>query len=104
MVASGKGEDADKLDDKERVRLRQQALGWLRADLDLWAKQVENGKPPGRAAARQTLQRWQKDTDLASLRDAAALAKLPEAERAACQKLWADVAALLKKCAATDKR
>jgi tetratricopeptide (TPR) repeat protein len=103
LAASGKGEGAGKLDDTERVRLRQQARGWLRADLDLWAKQVENGKPPVRAAARQTLQRWQKDPDLASLRDAAALAKLPEAERADFEKLWADVAALLKKCAGTDK-
>jgi hypothetical protein len=87
LVASGKGEDADKLDDKERARLRQQALGWLRGDLDLWAKQVESGKPPVRAAVRQTLQHWQKDTDLASLRDAVALAKLPDAERADFEKL-----------------
>jgi hypothetical protein len=35
--------------------------------------------------------------DLASIRDPAAVAKLPDGEREACQKLWADVAALLKK-------
>ena len=78
-------------------------LDWLRADLDSWAKQVENGKPPVRAAIRQTLQHWQKDTDLNSLRDAAALANLSAAERADFQKLWADVAALMKKCATKDK-
>jgi hypothetical protein len=97
LAAAGKGEDAGKLDDKERARLRKQALDWLHADLELWTKQVENGKPPTRAAIRQTLQHWQKDTDLAGLRDAAALTKLPAKEREACQKLWAEVAALLHK-------
>jgi hypothetical protein len=46
---------------------------------------------------RQRLRHWQQDGDLAGLRDAAALAKLPAEERAACERLWADVAALLKK-------
>jgi hypothetical protein len=32
-------------------------------------------------------------------REPAALAKLPAAEQAACRKLWAEVAALLKKAA-----
>ncbi len=40
---------------------------------------------------------WQQDTDLAGIRDAAALAKLPADEQKACTQLWADVAALLKK-------
>jgi hypothetical protein len=43
---------------------------------------------------------WQKDTDLAGVRDAAALAKLPAAERAVWQKLWAEVAATLAKAGA----
>jgi hypothetical protein len=43
------------------------------------------------------LRYWQHDLDLAGIRDAAMLAKLPAEERAACEKLWADVAALLKK-------
>ena len=34
--------------------------------------------------------------DLAGIRDPAAVAKLPANEREACEKLWADVAALLK--------
>ena len=38
-----------------------------------------------------------KDTDLAGIRDAAVLTKLPAEECAACERLWADVAALLKK-------
>jgi hypothetical protein len=46
---------------------------------------------------RETLAKWQGDTDLVGVRDKDALAKLPEAEREAWQKLWADVAALLEK-------
>jgi hypothetical protein len=46
---------------------------------------------------RQTLQHWQHDPDLAGIRDAAGLTKLPEAEREACRRLWADVDALLKR-------
>jgi tetratricopeptide (TPR) repeat protein len=103
LGAAGQGQDAGKLGDKERARLRKQTLGWLRADLDLWAKQAENGKPPVRAVILKTLQHWQKDTDLAGLRDTAALAKLSDAERADFQKLWADVAALVKKCSEKDK-
>ncbi len=59
---------------------------------------------PWREAARgRTLLHWQKDADLAGLRDAAAVDKRPEAERAACRKLWADVAQLLDKAGEKDK-
>jgi len=43
------------------------------------------------------LKHWQADSDLAGVRDAAALAGLPEAERADWQRLWADVQAVLEK-------
>jgi hypothetical protein len=88
---------AGKLDDKDKARLRQQALDWLRADLALRARQLESGQPAAGAEVRQELKHWQKDTDLAGLRDQGALAKLPAEERAACAKLWADVAALVQK-------
>ncbi len=45
----------------------------------------------------KTLSHWQKDTDLAGIRDAATLAKLPAHEQKAFTQLWADVAALLQK-------
>jgi serine/threonine-protein kinase len=99
----GQGQGAAKLDDKERVRWRQQARDWLRADLALWGKHLK-GKTPGAAAAMQkVLRHWQGNADLAGLRDPAALAKLPEAERQACRQLWADVAALLKQARGPDK-
>ena len=47
---------------------------------------------------------WQEDRDLAGVRDKDALAKLPAEERAAWEKLWADVAALLKKAEAPAKK
>jgi len=60
--------------------------------------------PEARSAVQQTLRHWQKDTDLAGLRDPTALAKLPEAERAEWHKLWADVEETLKKAAAPGKK
>ncbi len=39
---------------------------------------------------------WQQDTDLAGIRDEAAVAKLPLDAQKACTQLWAVVAALLK--------
>ena len=44
-----------------------------------------------------TLKHWQDDSDLASVRDQAALAKLPADERDGWKALWANVDALLAK-------
>jgi hypothetical protein len=82
--------------DEERTRLRKQALDWLRADLALSTRQLETGKPADRTAV-QALRHWQKDTDLAGLRDKEALAKLPAGEQKSFGQPWADVAALMKK-------
>jgi eukaryotic-like serine/threonine-protein kinase len=97
LAGGGQGKDAGKLDDKERARLRQQALDWLRADLAAWAKVVDEGPGEPRTTAQRRLHHWQKDPDLASLRDEGALAKLPADERAAWGKLWAAVDELLKR-------
>jgi hypothetical protein len=95
LAGCGQGEDVAKLDDAERSRLRLQALEWLTAELLAWQKLSEN--PADRPRAREKLQHWQKDKDFASVRDVETLAKLPEAERANWQKIWADVADLLKR-------
>jgi hypothetical protein len=47
----------------------------------------------------ESLEHWQRDTDLVGIRYDAGLAKLPETERVAFRKLWAGVDALLKKAA-----
>jgi serine/threonine-protein kinase len=97
LAAADQSEDAPQLDDREKTRLHKQALDWLRADLALWTKQLESGKPADRTATQKTLRHWQQDGDLAGIRDKAALAKLPPEERAGYERLWADVAALVKK-------
>jgi hypothetical protein len=97
LATCGRGQDAATLSEEERGRWREQARVWLRADLALRSKQLETNTPKVRAEVRQQLQHWQHDPDLAGLRDAEALAQLPEAERQAWQKLWADVDAVLKR-------
>src|SRR5262249_46920699 len=65
LAAAGKGVDAGTLDDKERGRLRQQALDWLRADFAAYTRLAEKGNPNLRRAIQQRLAHWQEDTDLA---------------------------------------
>jgi serine/threonine-protein kinase len=95
LAATGQAEDAKNLPDRVVLSLRRQALTWLRADLALHAKMAERDE--ARKAVQQRLMHWQKDPDLAGVRDPEALKSLPDGERAACAELWAEVAALLKK-------
>jgi tetratricopeptide (TPR) repeat protein len=97
LASCGQGKDANTLDDKDCPRLRKQALDWLRADLALWAKQAERRNADERALVVQTLKHWLEDADLAGVRDKSALEKLPHTERAAWEKLWADVSNVLNK-------
>jgi tetratricopeptide (TPR) repeat protein len=96
LVCCGQGEDADQFDVRRCAELRRQALDWLRADLDFWAKAVATKSPEALKLAAETLRHWQKDSDLAGLRAPAALTKLTAEEQAACRKLWDEVASLLK--------
>jgi serine/threonine-protein kinase len=96
-AAAGQGKGAPALDDEGKAKLRRQALDWLKAEVTAWTRHLESGPPQARPTIVKALRHWQKDSDLAGLRDKAALAKLSAEERAACAKLWADVAALLKK-------
>jgi serine/threonine-protein kinase len=99
LAAAGRGADCDKLDDKEKARLRSQALTWLQADLALHQKRLERGDPAARAEAQQKLQSWLRDTDFNSVRGPEALARLSADERTAWAKLWTDVESLRKKAA-----
>jgi hypothetical protein len=96
-LAAGQGEGAMKLADEGHARLRQQALGWLRADLVALSKMAGDRTPQDRQFVVRALRHWHKSSDLASLRDKDALDKLPAAEREAWQQLWADVGALLQR-------
>jgi tetratricopeptide (TPR) repeat protein len=97
LAAAGKGKGAPDLDGKERVRLRGQALGWLRAEVRALAERVARGTPQERVAATKALRHMQSEPALASVREPAALAELPEAERGAWQGLWAEVSESLEK-------
>jgi superkiller protein 3 len=91
----GQGADAAGLTAADRLRWRRQALTWLRDDLAARSSQLAADRSASPVFA-QTLRHWQTDLDLAGLRDPANLAKLTAEERAACERLWADVAALLR--------
>jgi tetratricopeptide (TPR) repeat protein len=97
LAAAGKGTDKPPPDEPEKARWRQQALDWLRADLDHWAKQVETGKPEAKGLVSEKLGRWNADSNLRSIRDSDDLARLPEHEQAEWRALWAEVEALQKR-------
>jgi hypothetical protein len=91
LAASGRGQDDPPPDDAAKAKLRGQALGWLEAERDAWAELVDFGPPQARAFVAQTLRHWKVDANLAGVRDADALVKLPGDERKEGQDLWADV-------------
>jgi serine/threonine-protein kinase len=94
LAVAGEGKDAPP-DVTAKAHHRAQALSWLRGELDAWKKVVETSTPEQRTAVVPILRHWQEDTDLASVRDPAALAKLPNDQRSAWQALWADVDRLI---------
>jgi eukaryotic-like serine/threonine-protein kinase len=95
LAGTGKGEDAGALDAAQRARLRQQALGWLRADLAANHKRLKTGGAEGRATVAARLRQWQREPDLAGVRDGG-IAALPQDERQAWTDLWDEVRALLR--------
>jgi RNA polymerase sigma-70 factor (ECF subfamily) len=92
----GKSRDDPPPDEPARAALRQQALGWLKAEHAAWAQVLDTGAPQTRAMITQKLKHWQQDPDLAGVRDAEDLARLPEEEQKAWRELWSDVATQLK--------
>ncbi len=100
LAASGAEKSDQAPDAADKVKLRQQALEWLKSELAIWAKLVESGQPEAKASIAQTLKHWHEDSDLAGIRDAKALDELPEAEHAGWRTLWADIAAVLEKARA----
>jgi tetratricopeptide (TPR) repeat protein len=103
LAAAGLGQDASKLEGKEKSRLRQQSLTWLRDNLKQYTGQLGDLDGKKRADLQKTLQHWQQGADLESVREAKALAQLPQAERHAWQQFWADVEKLLQKSNASPR-
>jgi len=79
---------------RDRSRLWQQAIDWLRAELDALGKRLEQGADKARPFIVRQMQHRLQDSDFAGVRGEEALTKLPELERNAWQKLWSDVEAM----------
>jgi serine/threonine-protein kinase len=94
----GQGKDAGELDEKERARLRRQALAWLRDDLTAWGLRLDREPDKARADVLARMKHWQQDADFAGVRGDAP-EKLPESERTAWRKLWDDVESLCGRAA-----
>ena len=103
LAAAGRGIDDPPPDDAAKLKLREQARVWLQAELAAWSK-LQEAQPQARPVIVQTLRHWQVDSDLDGLRDKGALAKRPAEERTACERLWADVAALLRRADAQGQQ
>jgi serine/threonine protein kinase/tetratricopeptide (TPR) repeat protein len=95
LAGCGQGKDADKLDDKERTRLRGQALDWLRSDLAAWGWLLEKEKEKLRPVVIKQMQHWLANNNFAGVRGPEALDRLPEKERQGWQNLWDDASRLL---------
>jgi tetratricopeptide (TPR) repeat protein/tRNA A-37 threonylcarbamoyl transferase component Bud32 len=90
QTATGPVPEEARRGEPERADKRRQALDWLRANLELTVRLRNDGE-----VLAWSLATWLSDPALATVRDAAALAKLPDAERESWQRLWQDVAASL---------
>jgi len=91
--------DRDNLGEEDRIRWRRQALEWLQGDLKVWEKLLSTGSAMERDIAKQMLNRWTSDPDLASIREADALNCVPADQADECRAFWEAVKVAL---AATD--
>jgi hypothetical protein len=88
----GQGRDAADLDEQTRVGLRRQARDWLRAELEAQRRLLEEEPKNAGGPVADDLQQLLGNFHFAGVRGPEALARLPEPERQAWQKFWADVA------------
>jgi tetratricopeptide (TPR) repeat protein len=98
LAAAGEGNDAADLSAGEQANLRQQALGWLKADLIAW-DQLLHADGSSAPLVSKTLGAWQQDKVFATTRDGKGLAHLPRAERQPWRQFWTEVDQLLKRAA-----
>ena len=103
LAGCGLGRDGAGLSRAERARWRKQARAWLRADLALWGKTLDNGSDQDLALAKRMLTHWQVEPDLAGIRDLKALDEASAEERHDCFALWDEVGALLRRIAVQER-
>jgi hypothetical protein len=96
LAASAQGKDAGQLDAKEKAKLRQQALDWLRQELESRQREGKGDPLAAKELAKQ-LAHWQSDPDLAGVRDPKLLSQFPDVERRAWEAFWTDIEILLEK-------
>jgi serine/threonine-protein kinase len=97
LAGCGVAADAAQLDDRRKAELRQLALDWLTAEYNVCAERHRVSKTGDRTFVATVVRSWLRDEDLAGVRDAPALAKLPSSEQRSWQDLWAKVAALAER-------
>lgn len=93
LAADGQGIDATATSADERAAFRKQAYDWLSAEMSAWGRLLD-ARAPATTGLDQSLKTWQTNPELASVRDASALAKLSVEERTSWQKFWSDLATL----------
>lgn len=94
LAAAGQDQDDPHSEDVAKAEYRREARHWLEAELRTW-KQVATDAPGSRARIVRILLHWKKDADLAGIRSASAIDKLPEAERTEWRAFWNDVDMML---------
>jgi tetratricopeptide (TPR) repeat protein len=97
LAGCGRGEEAGKLTEAERLSWRHQAFGWLRADVGLWKKKLEMDHAGFRVQVKDKLTHWRADPDLEGIRSPNALEKLPVNERGEWSGFWKEVDELLQR-------
>jgi serine/threonine-protein kinase len=95
LAGCGLGEDASGLGEAQRKHWHGQALQWLRAELAARSRALDADTTAARSGVCEELTRWQKEPDLACVRDPDQLDKLAADERKEYQAIWEQVAAVL---------
>jgi serine/threonine-protein kinase len=95
LAGCGWGEDAAGLGGVECKKWRDRARQWLTAELAAHAHVLDTNSLASRLGVREVLKRWQREPDLACVRDPSELNKLAADEREDYLMLWSEVAAVL---------
>jgi hypothetical protein len=94
-AGTGTGVDASNLDVDARMAWLEQAVRWLRDEMDDLSRQVHDGHLSQDAAALR-LRSWLDDPTLAPIRDGSAIPEAPDALRRSIQQLWRDVEEIIE--------
>jgi hypothetical protein len=92
VAASGSDPESAKLDDTAKASFRAKAFAWLKSDSLAWIRWHKDGKSTEVLMAHLNL--WRECNELAGVRHATALSRLPEKEGRDWRNLWAEVRAL----------